>query len=406
MIITRKFIAANVGNILEWYDYILYGYLAPLFASSFFPARDHYAALLAAFASFAAGYITRPLGGIFFGYLGDIYGRGFAIRLCFPLMIFCTLLLGLMPTYQHIGLAAPVLITLIRLLQGFSTGGQSTGTYVYLSEEARVGQRGLQVGIGWSSLTLGILLGSLVCLAVFLWVPKNHAMLAWRIPYLLSVVFAIVWLPFRRYMQINQPEKQERVCFPLTTLFTQHFPTLIRAIIITSFPSVAYYTLLIFGITFLSSNGKLSLVQSMGITCIGLSLGIIITPFIGHATEKTGRKLMMLIGASGMLLLTLPFFHILLWGDYWLSLLCVMLLMVCKDLYAAPGITLVTEIFPKEVRYTGFALAWNIANGFFGGTAPLIALVLIHYFHNPIAPSYYLLLFSVLGLLAIINYKK
>lgn len=403
----KRFIAANIGNMLEWYDFILYGYLAPVFASVFFPAKSHYASLLMAFASFAAGYVTRPLGGLVFGHLGDKYGRGFAIRRAMPLMIVGTLLLAVMPTYQQIGIWAPIGLTIIRLLQGFSAGGQSTGTYVYLAEQAPVAKRGLQIGFGWSSLTLGILLGSLVCLAVFVWVPSTKHMLAWRLPYLFSVVFAIAWLIFYKAIDHQKPSKKViGAHLPVHELLQYHFLTLLRAIVITALPSVSYYIFLIFGITFLSVHGDLSVVAAMSITCIALTLGIIITPFVGLWTDRIGRRRVMLIGAIGMLLLTLPFFHVLLWGHYGLSLLCIMLLMLCKDLYAAPGIALITETFPKHIRFTGFALAWNIANGVFGGTAPLVALFFIHTFKSPIAPSYYLLFFSVLGILVLITRKK
>lgn len=397
----RKILAANIGNIVEWYDYILYGYLAPVFAQQFFPVKDHYAAMLAAFATFAAGYITRPLGGIFFGHIGDTHGRGYAIRITFPLIIVCTLLLGLMPTYSEIGILAPILITIIRLIQGFSAGGQSTGTYVYLLEQANQKQRGYFVGLGWSSLTLGILLGSIVCLLVFLIFPKPYSIWVWRIPFLLSALFALLWLPLRKAITNDIVKSQVKRAFPLLNLFRHCSVMLLRAIIITAFPSIAYYMLLIFGITFLNQHGQLSYVASMSITCVGLTLGIVLTPFIGKLTDHIGRRKLMFVGAVGMLVLAVPFFHVLLWGQYWLSLACIMILMLCKDLYAAPGITLINECFPPEIRYSGFALAWNIANGMFGGTVPLISVWLIHNTGSPISPSYYLLLFSLLALFAI-----
>ena len=403
----KKTIGANIGNILEWYDYILYGYLAPIFAMQFFPAKNHYTALFAAFATFAVGYLSRPLGGIVFGHIGDRYSRALAIKITFPIMMCCTLLLGLMPTYQHIGIWAPILLTVLRLLQGFSAGGQSTGTYVYISEHSPAGKRGLHVGIAWSTLTLGILLGSLVCLAAFNWAPKSHYILAWRIPYLLSIIFAIVWWFYRKAIIDNDViETKQQAHLPIYTLLTQYWRPLLQSIVITSFPSIAYYMLLIFGVTFLNLHGHLSLVESMSITAVGMALGIILVPFIGLCSDKIGRKPIMLFGAFCMLILSWPIFHMLTWGYYWVSLIGIMLLMVCKDLYAGPGITKATELFPKRIRFTGFAMAWNIANGVFGGTVPLISLWLIHHFKSPIAPSYYLLGFSALAFFVTLGLKQ
>lgn len=399
----KKIIAANIGNIIEWYDYILYGYLAPIMAYAFFPVKSHYAQLLAAFATFAAGYITRPLGGLVLAHVGDKYKRSTIIRSTVPIMIFMALLLGLMPTYQQAGIYAPIALTLIRLIQGFVTGGQSTATYVYVMENAPAKNRNRAVASAWSGLTAGILLGSLMCLLLFT-INPNNKMIMWRIAYLSSIVFAIVW--FFVYKNLDYDKKTNTTIFPLQLLLTQHRGTLMRAIIYTALPSITYYMLLIFGVTFLNQHGNLSLHAAMTITCAGLFLGIVVTPIVGFAADIVGRQTLMLFGCIGLLCLSYPIFHLLLEGNFWLSLLMIMLLMFFKDCFAAPGISTILHELPYACRFTGFSLAWNIANGIFGGTVPLISIWLIHHLQNPIAPCFYLLVFCAIALTALLSTRR
>jgi len=393
--IKRVISSCMIGNALEWYDFALYGYFATTLGQLFFPKFDPFAALMATFGVFAAGVIMRPVGGIIFGHIGDKIGRKNALLWSIFLMAVPTTLLGLLPTYEQIGWMAPLLLTIIRLAQGLSMGGEFTGSMIFVVEHAEKGKRGVYGSWVIFSVLIGILIGSAV--ATVICEALSHDQLytwGWRIPFLLSVVGGYVGYTMRKTIQ--EPEhfakaKQERKehSTPVAELCQNHWRKILYIICMEFTLSIGFYLIVTFISNFLTAILHIDMVTSLMMTTLSMvAMGgaIIIS---GKLSDKIGRKPLLLGSTLAFVVFAYPLFQAL-EGSLMTALLAQMTLATILGTYFAPLPAALAEMFPTSVRYSGLSLSHGLSMAIFGSSAPLIATALIEWTGNNAAPAIYL----------------
>ncbi len=408
--IKRVILSCMIGNALEWYDFALYGYFATTISSLFFPKFSTFASLMATFGIFAAGFIMRPLGGVIFGHIGDKIGRKNALLWSIYLMAIPTTLIGLLPTYEQIGWLAPLLLTLIRLAQGLSMGGEFTGSMIFVVEHAHQRNRGIYGSWVVFSLLIGILVGSAVATSTCYFLSEDQVIMwGWRIPFLLSAGGGFVGSIMRRtvhepeqFTQAKQRHKEHST--PIVELFHFHFKTILYVVMIELPLSIGFYLIVTFNNNFLTALLNFNMVTSLMITTLGMiAMGIMI-PISGWLSDKIGRKLVMISGALGFTLFAYPLFQCL-EGGFSSALLAQASLSFIMGVFFAPIPAMLVELFPLTVRYSGLSIAHSMSMAIFGGSAPLIATYLIHQTSNNAAPAIYLGMASLISAIALLFLK-
>jgi MHS family proline/betaine transporter-like MFS transporter len=404
--------AGAIGNFVEWYDYSVYGFFAPIIASQFFPSEDRVASLLATFAVFAVAFFMRPVGAFVFGHYGDTVGRRNTLAAAIILMGLATLMIGVLPTYGQIGVLAPILLVVARLLQGFSAGGEWSGSAAFMVEYAPQNRRGLYGSWQQFSIVAGLLLGSAMggLLGAVLSEDALNAW-GWRIPFILGMVVALVGLYLRLRVEDTPAfriveEKNEVTDAPVKESFTAHGGESLTAIGFTVAWTVAYYILLTYMPTFVSETLGLPLSQALLSNAIGLvALGALI-PFTAALSDRIGRK-PLLIGFSALIaLLTYPLFLLASTQVLFLIVLAQIIFGVIISLFSGPGPAALVEMFPTNVRYSALGVSYNIAVAAFGGTAPFIATYLISRTGSNLAPGIYLIVAAVITLIVVSRMKE
>jgi MFS transporter, MHS family, proline/betaine transporter len=404
--------AGAIGNFVEWYDYSVYGFFAPIIASQFFPSEDRVASLLATFAVFAVAFFMRPVGAFVFGHYGDTVGRRNTLAAAIILMGLATLMIGVLPTYGQIGVLAPILLVVARLLQGFSAGGEWSGSAAFMVEYAPQNRRGLYGSWQQFSIVAGLLVGSAMggLLGAVLSEDALNAW-GWRIPFILGMVVALVGLYLRLRVEDTPAfriveEKNEVTDAPVKESFTAHAGESLTAIGFTVAWTVAYYILLTYMPTFVSETLGLPLSQALLSNAIGLvALGALI-PFTAALSDRIGRK-PLLIGFSALIaLLTYPLFLLASTQVLFLIVLAQVIFGVIISLFSGPGPAALVEMFPTNVRYSALGVSYNIAVAAFGGTAPFIATYLISRTGSNLAPGIYLIVAAVITLIVVSRMKE
>ncbi|SDF30209.1 MFS transporter, MHS family, proline/betaine transporter [Pseudomonas extremaustralis] len=408
--------ASFMGNFVEWFDYAAYGYLATVIALTFFPQTDKATGLLATFAVFALSFIVRPLGGLVWGHFGDKYGRRSALSWSILIMSVSTFCIGILPTYNHIGLWASALLFLIRLFQGFSASGEYAGASAFLAEYAPEGKRGLYTSIVPASTAAGLLFGAVFVAGLHSWmsVEDLHSW-GWRLPFLLAAPFGLVGRYIRMSLQDTPKflEMEKRLeakeCAthaPVRELLTLHRRSVITGIGVTCLNAVAFYLLLSYMPTYLSTEMGMSESDSFMASTVSLATYIGLIFLMGKLSDLFGRKTMLLTASVLFLALTWPLFGML---NNQPLVVILMIQIAFGAILAMNDGTLpcfLAEIFPTRVRFSGFAFSFNIANAVFGGTAPFIATWLIQLTGNKMAPAWYLLAAAAVALIAMLASRE
>jgi MHS family proline/betaine transporter-like MFS transporter len=408
--------ASFMGNFVEWFDYAAYGYLATVIALTFFPQTDKATGLLATFAVFALSFFVRPLGGLVWGHFGDKYGRRSALSWSILIMSISTFCIGILPTYNHIGLWAPALLLLIRLFQGFSASGEYAGASAFLAEYAPEGKRGLYTSIVPASTAAGLLFGAVFVAGLHSWmsVEDLHSW-GWRLPFLLAAPFGLVGRYIRMSLQDTPKflEMEKRLeakeCAthaPVRELLTLHRRSVIIGIGVTCLNAVAFYLLLSYMPTYLSTEMGMSESDSFMASTVSLATYIGLIFLMGKLSDLFGRKAMLLTASVLFLALTWPLFGML---NNQPLIVILMIQIAFGAILAMNDGTLpcfLAEIFPTRVRFSGFAFSFNIANVVFGGTAPFIATWLIQLTGNKMAPAWYLLAAAAVALIAMLASRE
>jgi MHS family proline/betaine transporter-like MFS transporter len=387
----------SIGTALEWYDFTLYVYLAPVLASLFFPSSDPLDSLLATYGVFAAGFVMRPLGAMFFGNFGDAHGRKAALTYSAVMMGIAMVLIGLLPTHASIGIAAPIALTLLRLAQGFSVGGETSGSYVLMFETARRDRRGRGAALAASMASLGILLAAL--LVTIMHVVLNTQQTddyGWRILFFVGAGIGVIALLMRRRMAETPSFVAARQAGEVSTMPIKRALRHQRRAIGQVF-ALSVYTGIVFWLAFTYVPSYLQ--DPIGVTpevaTLGATLATILyaftIPLSGLLSDFVGRRVVM-AGAAGLtLLLAYPVFTLLDDATAAAAITGQLILMVLVLLYIGPWAAAISELLPTASRYTGVAIGYNLAMAIFGGTVPLVATLMIKITGDNLAPAFYLI---------------
>lgn len=401
----RAIVAGIVGNTLEWYDFGVYGFLATILAKQFFPASDEYAALLQTFGAFAAGFLARPFGSWFLGRLGDRIGRRALLTVTILMMAAGTILIGTTPTYATIGVVAPLILFVARIVQGLAAGGEWGTAAAFLAEWSTPGRRGLYGGMLLSSISAGLLLGSGVAalLSTLLTADQMFAW-GWRIPFLLGIVLIPVGLYLRRNVD-EPPVFRDEVASraPRVPVRGEFVALLVRGTGICLPLLIGSYMATVYMPSFGQLQGHIDRSFALWANTAALALSVIAAPIFGHLSDRFGRTRQMMVASVAMALLAYPLFAAIAGGlSYPLYLGAHLLLTAVVVLFTGPAPACIAELFPTASRATGAALSNAIA-GVIGGSSPFISTWLINASGAPAAPALLIVAAAVIAFFALIG---
>ncbi len=400
-------LAGLIGNALEWYDFLLYAYFATILAPLFFPAENYFFSLLLTFSVFSIGFLARPLGAMFIGRMGDLYGRKRALLFSISVMSICTFAIGLLPTYQMIGIFAPICLTIIRCLQGFAVAGEIGTSAAFVIEHASAKNRGLFGSLVLSTAYLGIFLGVVMVTLTTYFIPadllKNWG---WRIPFLLALPWGILGL-ILRLRAIESLEVRDERKTPIKTVFSDYSRFIMLAVGLVAINATGDYFFIGYFTTFLAAPGSiLTLKDAMLINMISLFLFLFFVPLFGAWSDRVGRKKIFLLGLLGLILLSLPIFYLLAQKTFFSALAAEIIFAFFLAAIDGVIMTLLAESFPAAIRNTGVTVTYNISLTIFGGTAPFIALSIVHLTNLSYAPAIYGIFIGLLALSCLAFFRE
>lgn len=393
--------ASSAGTLIEWYDFYIFGSLATIISNQFFPKGNEVVNLMLTLATFATGFIVRPFGALFFGRIGDLIGRKYTFLVTLLIMGVSTTLIGLLPNYEQIGIAAPLILLILRLLQGLALGGEYGGAATYVAEHAPDNRRGFFTSFIQTTATLGLFVSLGVILATRSFMgEETFSEWGWRIPFLLSIVLVLVSVVIRQKLH-ESPVFQEMKASgkasksPLRDSFLN--PENRRMVIIallgaTAGQGVVWYTGQFYALYYLQTVLKVHFVEANQIIAVALLLG---TPFFivfGSLSDKIGRKKIMMAGCLIAALSYIPIYKAmalyagynhadpatpLMTPDLFMLTLLVFIQVIFVTMVYGPIAAFLVELFPTNIRYTSMSLPYHIGNGVFGGLVPLIGTYMV-----------------------------
>ncbi len=404
--VRKGIIAGVVGNMLEWYDFALFGFFAAQIGAHFFPASNPTASLLAAYGTFAAGFLMRPIGGAFFGYIGDKFGRKQALLWSVLAMALPSFCIGLLPSEATIGLVAPVLLLVFRLLQGLAVGGEYMASSVFLVEGALPGKRGLMGAWSPFGCFAGTLLGSAAGLIVNTVLPPTAVMAyGWRIPFLFGLLVALGGIIIRRNFVEKVPH-QPPAKSPIGEAFRLHWRTIVHLILLVAGLSVGFYTTFVYSATWLKQVAGVSAKTGFEINTIAMALSLGAVLLAGGLSDRFGRRAVVAVITGLLMVVSYP---LMAWmaGGQWIAVFVgqvVLSLLVS----AAAGVLASTmaELAPWRVRCTVLSISYNFGVALLGGTTPLVAAWLVSRTGFSLAPAVYLAISGALSFLGALALPK
>ncbi|WEG13290.1 MFS transporter [Pullulanibacillus sp. KACC 23026] len=403
-------VGTAVGNAMEWFDFGVYSYLAATIGKVFFPGLTGSAQLVYSFATFAIAFLVRPIGGMVFGPLGDRIGRKKILAFTLIMMAISTLSIGFIPGYATIGVMAPILLLVARLVQGFSTGGEYAGAMTFIAESTPDKSRGrLASGLEVGTL-VGYIFGSgIVTLLTYLLSP--HAMLAWgwRIPFFVAAPIGIIGFYLRSHLEETPVfekmeeaiEEKKKKQVSIKEIITHHKKPLIVGMILVFFYNVVDYAVLSYMPSHLSSVLGYGETKSLLLILIVMFIMIPITLIMGYFGDRIGGRRIVQMGLIGLIVLSIPSFLLIDNGNNGLVFLGLMILAVFLASFQGTMPALLPSLFFTNVRYGGLAITYNLSASLFGGTAPLVIAWLINLTSNIMIPAFYLIFSCVVGLIVV-----
>ena len=396
--IRKVIVASLIGTSLEWYDFFIYGTAAALvFNKLFFPSFDPLVGTLLAFATYAVGFVARPLGGVVFGHYGDKLGRKNVLVVTLLLMGISTFLIGVLPTHATIGVWAPVLLVFLRFLQGLGLGGEWGGAVLMTLESGDPQRRGLNASWPQVGVPIGLLLANGV-LSLMGAIASNEAFLSWgwRVPFLLSGLLVVVGLWIRMSIAesplFSEVEAtHSKAAAPIVEVLRRYRKQVLLAIGARIGVDVAFYTFVLFVTTYVATYLELPRQYALNAVLIAAAVQVAAIPYFGHLSDRFARRPIYLIGAIGSAIWVFVFFTLIDTLQFGLIVLAVVVALIFHAAMYGPQAAFIAEMFPTKVRYTGASMGYQLAGIFGGALAPIISVALLDRFDTSVVVSVYVL---------------
>lgn len=405
----RAIIAGVAGNVMEWYDFTVYGFFAAVIGRQFFPSDEPVTSLLAAFGVFAAGFLMRPFGSLIFGHIGDKHGRRVALIASVALMAVPTFLMGLLPTYGQVGVAASVALVVLRMVQGLSVGGECGTSIIFLVEQAGTGERGL-VG-SWASFGScgGILLGSAVG-ALITGVLDHGAVDAWgwRLPFLFGIVVAACGLYVRRRLGTAEPigARPRPQGSPVKEALLTEWRGILRLVGLNAGSAIGFYLCFVYVTAYIRQTDHVAASKALDINTIAIIALLVLIPPAGRLSDRIGRKPVLLGATIGLFVLAWPMFWLMHHPDLRLILLGQLSFAVLVAFFTGTMPSAMAELAPPHLRCTVLSLGMNLGFGVLGGLTPLVAVYAIKRSHNDLSPAFVLMAAAAVSFLVILSLRE
>jgi MHS family proline/betaine transporter-like MFS transporter len=402
----RLAIAGMAGNILEWYDFSIYGFFAYAIGENFFPAASASTSLIDAFGVFAAGFLMRPVGALLFGHIGDRHGRRSALTLSVVAMAVPTFLIGLLPTYKQIGVTASILMVALRLVQGLSVGGEYTTSVIFMVEGCPSSRRGLMGAFGTSGAFAGVMLGSAVG-AFVAWMiptPALHAW-GWRVPFLAGISIGIAGYFLRRELQHGSDLPRETPP-PMLDLLRAQWWRILQVSGFKALDAVGFYLMFVYTASYLTQIVGIAKSRALAINTLGMAAAMVMLPISGALSDRIGRKPILLLSSGAIILFAMPLFNLLWHPMRAAPLIGQISIALLIGLFDGVSPATAAEAFPASVRCTGVGVAHNLTMALLGGTAPLVATYLIDKTDNEMVPPIYLIVAASVSFLFSLTFKE
>lgn len=404
----RVISSAATGQFIEWYDFVVYAYSAVVISQLFFPTESAVAALLSTFAVYAVGFVMRPVGGIFFGHLGDKYGRKNVLAAVLLAMGAATMAIGLLPTYETIGVLAPILLVVFRLTQGLSAGAEAMGSNALVAEHAPAHRRGLFVGFAYSFANLPAIFAALLILGLnSTFGADAYESWAWRVPFIVGGIISLFALYIRS--QVKESPQFEKVVeenqthgAPSLAVIREHRSALAYTFTVATLSGLGFYTLTGYFVSYLTVTVGISSNQALISNSIAVLIAFVMTGVAGGWSDKFGRRNVLATGAGLSAIAAIPAYQLATHGGFAGAITGQALLAFCLGVFFGPvGIALL-ENFPAAVRSSGAAIGYNLAYVVFGGTAPLVSTWLVEQTGSLLAPAVYMTVVAAVVCIAMV----
>ena len=396
-------LAGVSGTILQWYDFALFGYFAPIIAATYFPYDSYYAALMKAFGMFAVGYLLAPFGSVCFGYIGDHFGRKRALTLGILGMAIPTAMISIVPGYNYIGIAAPILITMLRMIQGFVASAEIVGSTIFLVEHAKPENKALYGCLSSSAYSFGLVLAGL---AASFFTASFMPEWAWRIGFSVALVAGLLIFFVRKHVHetpaFTQIKEHKKPFSPVMTAIKETPLAMAGVFGLTWLTGIMTFGTYVFAGSYLHTSFHIPLSTVTLIVTASLAVDAILEPFIAMLADKVGDVLIICIGMLGMMIFSVPIFVLLSTGSMMNITIGLVLMSVLIAITYAPLNAYMVSLFPEEYRYSGFGLAFNVSISLFGGTTPLVMTWLIEQTGSLLAPAGYYVFGTIIGLISLI----
>lgn len=402
-----------IGTVFEWYDFSIFAFFSPIISSKFFPSSDPIASYISIYLVFAIGFFARPIGAMVLGYFGDKLGRKKVLTLSMSIISITTLMMGLIPTYEKLGILSPTLLVFLRLIQGFCVGGETTGSASFILESLPEKNRGTLGSFMWSAVGVGILASSFFStITIKLLSHDQLYSFGWRIPFLFGFVTWIVGYYFRKKIPesiLFDSIKENNLTTNLTifNILNQNKISILNIIGLYALSSVITYLIFIFMPFYGSNIVHINLITASMVTNFSIAFVTLFVPLAGFLSDYVGRKICLYIGAFGFLISSYPLYT-------WMStaksmtsfIFSNIIFVIFASLYQGVLTATTQEMVNTPIRYTVTAFAYNISYAFFGGTAPFIVMYSTKVFNDNSIQGMYLSIISFVSLICILNIKE
>jgi MHS family proline/betaine transporter-like MFS transporter len=402
-----KMIAATViGNVIEWYDFAIYGNFAASIGHNFFPRENGVAQLLAVFGVFAIGYLVRPIGGAVIGYIGDYYSRRAALNISVTAMAVPTFLIGLLPGYETLGLLAPIALILLRMVQGLSVGGEYISSMVFTVEHAPAGHRGLMGAVTCCGTTLGFLIGSgLASTITSMMTTETLNTWGWRIPFLLGIVVGIVGVILRRRLSDVAPVERSGRSSIIETL-RDHWQLVMRAAQLSAFDAVTFLVMFVYMASWLQTADGIAPAHTLEINTISMMVLIPVRLVSGRLSDHFGRKPVLMLSTVLAMIIALPLFWVMSHPSMVMVMLGQTVFSVILGLFSGIQSIMMIEYTPSRIRCTAVGLGHNACFGVVGGLTPLVAAWLVGRTEDELAPAYLIIVAAAVSFFGVWRMKE